>query len=87
MAKNTKKVTVEVSANQVAAQPMGPDHYQTRQDAEDLMRVGMIRADKARHKRAVDALRCAVDHEDRGTGKGMKSRSGRRTAARNIGKR
>lgn len=87
MGKNGKKsVTVEVNAVPVSPKQSEPDPWQTRQDAEDLMRPHMLRMDKKRHSRAIEAMRKTVDHEDRIMGKG-RAKQGRKTSARNIGRR
>lgn len=85
MAKNTKKVTVEVEA--VAApknQPAAVDDWQTQDDAREFMRLGSLMRDKGRMKRAHE---CLTDGMSVMGSMGRKTNRGRRTAARNIGKR
>lgn len=88
MAKNTKKVTVEVNAVQASPKSSGPDPWQTREDVNDLMRPNMLRMDKTRYKKALDCMQKTLDHERKQLkGPRAKARAGRRTSARNIGKR
>lgn len=62
------------------------DPWQTREDVADLMRPHMLRMNKARYKRALGAMRKTLQSEE-GRGKALKHRAGRKTMARNIGRR
>lgn len=87
MAKRKKTVTVEVNAVQTAPQPTSPDSWQTREDVSDLIRHATLKSDKARYGRAVNALKSALEDASPRNKVRMKSNRGRRSAARNIGKR
>ena len=87
MAKNTKKVTVEVNAVPAPANKAASDPWQTREDCNDIMRHAALRKDKPRYARAMDMMKGAVEGESKGGNVRMKSNRGRRTSTRNIGKR
>jgi hypothetical protein len=92
MAKANKKVTVQVNAVAAPEQAKGPDHWQTREDVSDLMRPNALREDKARHGRALDAMRKTLAHEEgrmkeKSKGPQIKTRLGRKVSVRNIGRR
>ena len=87
MAKNKKSVTVEVSAVPAPTARTSADPWQTREDCNDIMRNAALREDKPRFKRAMNMLKSAVEGEGQKGSPRMKSRSGRRVSARNIGKR
>lgn len=85
MGKATKKVTVEVNA--VAAQPStAVDDWQAQDDARELLRVGALMRDKKRLSRAQEFISGATKFMERKSPR-LKARGGRKTSARNIGKR
>jgi hypothetical protein len=87
MAKGKKSVAVEVNTSQAPSKSSAPDPWQTREDVADLIRPTMIRSDKARHGRAIEAMRATLDHEENRMQPKSKARSGRKVSSRNIGRR
>lgn len=87
MAKKTQTVTVEVApapCNTTRADVEAS--YQAREDCGDIMRHAALRKDKERYARAMDLMKCAIAGDSREE-KPRKNGRGRRSSARNIGKR
>lgn len=83
MAKGKRSATKSAEAI-----PSMPDNYQAREDVSDLMRPMALRGDKVRHAKALDMMKKTLDHEtSRVKVPRGRSRAGRKTSARNIGRR
>lgn len=55
-----KSPSKEVSSNPMPSAPSGEDDFRAKDDAHDIMRYAMLKADGARHSKAMDLLRSAA---------------------------